>query len=134
MKMIISLLLASALFSAASRAADLLVHPGVSISTIDRTALKDILTGKTSYWESGQAITIVLAQDKADGIIQEITGMSASQFKTHWQRLTFSGRGKQPKVVDPDKLISTIFETKGSMAFSLDVPGSEAGVKKIEIK
>lgn len=109
-------------------------NEGVPVSSLDKAALKDILTGKTVFWEGGQAVTIIVLTEKTDAAIQESSGMSASAFKTFWQRLTFSGRGKQPKEVDSvEKLLALLAETKGAIAL---VPaGTELkGVKKIELK
>jgi len=113
---------------------DLIVNPAVPVTSLDKNALKDVLLGKTTYWDGGQAVTILLLTDKTDKALEEITGMPASQFKTHWQRLTFSGRGKQPKEVDtPEKLVAAVAEGKGTVAL---VPsGTELkGVKKLDIK
>ena len=113
---------------------DIIVNESVTTSSLDKNALKDIYLGKTSFWQGGQAIAIFVVTDKTDSVIQEVTGMSASQFKTHWQRLTFSGRGKQPKESDSiDKIVSLVASSKGAIAF---VPSGTtlAGVKKIELK
>lgn len=118
----------------AQSSADVVANASVSTSSLDKGALKDILLGKTAYWEGGQAIIIVVLPGKTDEALQESTGMSASAFKTFWQRLTFSGRGKQPKEVDSvEKLLATVAESKGAMAF---VPAGTTlnGVKKITIK
>jgi hypothetical protein len=72
--------------------------------------------------------------DKTDAALEETSGMSGSQFKTHWQRLTFSGRGKQPKEADAaDKVVSIVAETKGAIAL-VPVGTALKGVKKIEVK
>lgn len=114
--------------------ADVIVNEGVSVTSLDKSALKDVLLGKTMYWSGGQAVTIVIITDKTDADIQVLTGMSASQFKTHWQRLTFSGRGQQPKSVDTiERLLSLVSSTKGAVAIAPS--GTEIkGVKKLEIK
>jgi hypothetical protein len=60
--------------------------------------------------------------------------MEASQFKTFWQRLAFSGRGQEPKSAgDVAGLVSLVASTKGAIAI---VPAEAAltGVKKIDIK
>lgn len=111
-----------------------IVNESVAASSLDAGALKDIYAGKTMYWESGQAIVIVVAGDKTDAALQEASGMGASQFKTHWQRLGFSGRGQPPKKADDvEKAIALVSSTKGAIAI---VPaGTDAkGVKKIAIK
>ena len=130
-----ALFLASGTHLASAQAKfEVLVNESVSTSSIDRAALKDILTGKTMFWDGGQAITIIVLAEQTDAALQEASGMTASQFKTHWQRLTFSGRGKQPKTVDSaDKLGSSVGETKGAIALApsaLTAPG----LKKLELK
>jgi len=113
---------------------EVIVNENVTAAALDKTALKDILLGKTAYWDGGQAIVIVLLTDKTDGALQEATGMSASQFRTHWQRLTFSGRGKLPKEAESaDQVVALVAEAKGAIAL---VPAGTAlkGVKKIELK
>ena len=118
----------------AQTGADVVVNSGVAANSLDKAALKDILLGKTAYWEGGQAITIVVLTEKTDAALQETTGMSAGAFKTFWQRLTFSGRGKQPKEADSvEKLLAMVAENKGAVAL---VPAGTplAGVKKLEVK
>lgn len=111
-----------------------IANESVTASSLDAAALKDIYTGKTMYWDGGQAVVIVVAGDKTDAAVQEASGMGASQFKTHWQRLGFSGRGQPPKKADDvEKAIALVSSTKGAVAI---VPaGTDAkGVKKIEVK
>lgn len=134
-----SVVLAAALLfgsvaSLVAQSADVVVNPEVKASTLDKNALKDIFLGKTAYWEGGQAVSIIVLTDKTDAALQETTGMSASQFKTHWQRLTFSGRGKQPKEADSaEKLMALVASTKGAVAL---IPSGTPlqGGKKLEIK
>jgi len=105
--------------------------PGASLTA---AALKDIYTGKTMYWEGGQAITIVFVADKTDAALKEASGMDSSGFKTFWQRLVFSGRGQQPKRVDDAAAaLALVASTKGAIAI---VPaGTEIkDVKTIDIK
>ena len=113
---------------------DVVVNESVSVDTLDKAAIKDILLGKTTYWPNGQAVNIVVLADKTDAALQEVTAMSASQFKTHWQRIVFSGRGQLPKTADSEeKLLSLIAANKG--AISLVPTGTFLkNVKKIELK
>ena len=108
------------------------VNDGVT-ATLDANALKDIYTGKTMYWPNGQAVTIIVAGDKADAALEAASGMNAASFKTHWQRLAFSGRGQPPKKVDDvAAALAAVAASKGAIAV---VPtGTEpAGVKKLEV-
>ena len=113
---------------------DVIANNRVAAASLDKGTLKDTLTGKTAYWPGGEGVTIIVLADKTDAGIEETTGMSASAFKTFWQRLAFSGRGKQPKTADSvEKLMAMVAETKGAIAL---VPAgtAPAGVKKIEVK
>lgn len=106
----------------------------VPVDSLSAAALKDILTGKTTYWDGGTAVVIVFVPDKTDAALQETSGMSSTAFKTFWQRLAFSGRGQQPKSADDgDKAVALVAGTKGAIAI---VPSDTKadGVKKIEIK
>jgi ABC-type phosphate transport system substrate-binding protein len=111
-----------------------IANEGVPVTSISADALKDIYNAKTTYWEGGQTIVIAVLADKTDDALKQVSGMDGSQFKTFWQRLAFSGRGKQPqKVDDAAALISLVASTKGAIA--LAPAGTELkGVKKIEIK
>jgi hypothetical protein len=109
------------------------VNDGVAATTLDAAALKDIYTGKTMYWPGGQAITIVVAGDKADAALEAASGMNASAFKTHWQRLAFSGRGQQPKKVDDvAAALAAVAANKGAIAV-MPAGTEPAGVKKIDV-
>ena len=130
--------LAAALTSAtqlmAESAYDVITSPDVTLTSLDKAALKDILLGRTTYWQGGQAVVIVVLADKTDAALQDVTGMSASQFKTHWQRIVFSGRGQLPKAADSeDKLVAQVAAGKGIVAI---IPsGTPVGAaKKLELK
>ncbi len=120
--------------AAALEGAEVIVQKDVPVEALDAAALKDLLTGKTTYWQGGAPVVIVVVADKTDAALQEASGMSASQFKTFWQRLAFSGRGPQPKTADdPDQAVALVASTKGAIAI---VPAGTKidGVKKIDIK
>jgi ABC-type phosphate transport system substrate-binding protein len=111
-----------------------IANPAVPAASLSADALKDIYTGKTKYWEGGQAIIIVVLAGKGDSALQQACGMDASQFKTFWQRLAFSGRGQEPKKADDvAALVSMVASTKGAIALA---PADVAlnGVKKINIQ
>jgi ABC-type phosphate transport system substrate-binding protein len=130
------LLAAVTLLPFASLALDAVVvaNESVPVTSLDAGALKDIYAGKTMYWDGGAAVVIVVAGDQANAALEAASGMNPSAFKTHWQRLGFSGRGQPPKKADDvDKALALVASTKGAIAV---VPaGTEAkGVKKLEVK
>jgi ABC-type phosphate transport system substrate-binding protein len=132
---LLSVLLAAGVCrSLALDGAVVIANPGVAADSLTADGLKDIYTAKTKYWDGGQNIVIAVLPDKTDAALQQASGMEASQFKTFWQRLAFSGRGQEPKSAgDVAGLVSLVASTKGAIAI---VPADAAltGVKKIEIK
>lgn len=111
-----------------------IANSAVPVDALTSDALKDILTGKTKYWDGGQSVVIGVLPDKTDAALQQACGMDYSAFKTFWQRIAFSGRGQEPKRAnDAAALVDIVAKTKGAIAI---VPADAAlnGVKKIEIK
>ena len=111
-----------------------IVSESVPIDSLPAAALKDIYNGKTTYWPDGQSIVIAVLEDRTDAALKEVSGMTASRFKTFWHRLAFSGRGKLPKKVsDADELVALVASTKGAIA--LVPPGVDlTGVKELKLE
>ena len=111
-----------------------IANNSLAADSLSADALKDVYTAKTKYWDGGQNIVIVVLNDKTDAALQQASGMEASQFKTFWQRLAFSGRGTEPKKADDAAaVVAMVAATKGAIAL---VPTDTAttGVKKLEVK
>ena len=131
---LVAVLIAGSLRALALDGAVVIANSSVAADSLTADALKDIYTGKTKYWDGGQAIIIAVMPDKTDAALQQASGMEASQFKTFWQRLAFSGRGQEPKKADDAAaLVALVAATKGAIAI---VPADAVltGVKKIEAK
>ena len=129
-----AVLLAGVLQAAPITGAVVIANDGALDASIGAAALKDIYTGKTTYWRDGQSVTIAVLADKTDAALKEVSGMDASQFKTFWQRMVFSGRGQQPKKADDvAALVALVASTKGAIAL---VPADAVlkGVKVLEVK
>jgi ABC-type phosphate transport system substrate-binding protein len=131
---LLGLVLLAGISAHALDGAVVIVNSSVAADTLSADALRDIYTGKTKYWDGGQAIVIGVLPDKTDAALQQACGMDSSSFKTFWQRLAFSGRGQEPKRADsPGELVALVAGTKGAIAI---VPADTAltGVKKIDVK
>jgi len=111
-----------------------IVNEGVRDSSISAAALKSIYTGRTNYWEGGEHVVIAVLADETDEALAEVSGMDASEFRTFWQRLVFSGRGEEPRsVTDAGSLVTLVASTRGAIALvPADVPIS--GVKVLDVK
>jgi ABC-type phosphate transport system substrate-binding protein len=111
-----------------------IVDDSTPATSLKADELKNILTGKTKYWENGTAIVIVYVDQKAEKELQSACGMNSSAFKTFWQRLAFSGRGQQPKKADDvPAAVALVKANKGSIAV-VTADADITGVKKVEIK
>jgi hypothetical protein len=75
-------LLARALSAAPVQDFVVIAHNDVPVDTISPAALKDIYTGRTAYWDTGQSVIIVVLNGDPNSALKEVSGMDASQFKT----------------------------------------------------
>jgi ABC-type phosphate transport system substrate-binding protein len=127
-------LLAAALRAAPTAGSVLIANKDVPVDSISPAALKDIYTGKTAYWQGGQGVVLAVLADSNDAALKEVSGMDASQFKTFWQRLVFSGRGQLPKKADDaGSLVALVAATKGAIAL-VPAEAGLTGVKVLEVK
>ena len=130
-----ALLLACVLPAAALDGVVVIANISVPVDSIRAADLKDIYTGRTTYWQDGQSVGIVLLADETSGdktgvALNEVSGMNASQFRTFWQRMVFSGRGQQPRKADnAASVVALVASTKGALAL---VP-SDIGLKGVKI-
>lgn len=122
--------LAGALRAAPGDAAVVIANKDVPVDSLSAAALKDIYTGKTTYWQGGQSVVIALQAAGMEAALKEVSGMDASQFKTFWQRRVFSGRGQLPKKTeDADSLVALVAATKGAIGLA----PAGAGLKDVKI-
>ena len=132
--LVLAVLAAGSFRSLALDGAVVIANSGVAADSLTADALKDIYTGKTKYWDGGQAIIITILPDKTDAALQQACGMDTSAFKTFWQRLAFSGRGSEPKKADDAAaVVALVAATKGAIAI-VPADTSLTGVKKVDIK
>ncbi len=100
---------------------------------VDSDALTAYLIGKRKFWEGGSEVVIAYLKDDADAneALEKFTKMDDSRFKSHWQRLAFSGRGTMPKQFsDPAALIAFVKVNKGAIGLVSDT-ADLSGVKKV---
>ena len=102
---------------------NIVVNPS-NQNSLDSSSLSSILIGKKNFWDGGKEVLIaVLKGDaEADATLKEVTGMDGNRFKSHWQRLAFSGRGRMPKQFkDASELVEYVSSNDGAIGI---VPSS----------
>ncbi|MDQ8187992.1 hypothetical protein [Pelagicoccus sp. SDUM812002] len=130
-----SLVIASATLVSVNliQAAPAVVVNSDNADAVDGESLNAYLVGKRKFWEGGSEVVIAVLKDDADanGALEQFTKMDDSRFKSHWQRLAFSGRGTMPKQFsDPEALVAFIKLNKGAIGLVTDT-ADLSGVKKV---
>lgn len=73
-----------------------------AIDQLSREQLEDIFLGQTQSFPNG---TTVVPVDQAEGsnarrqFYEAVLGRTAAQIRSHWAKLTFTGRGRPPRSV-----------------------------------
>jgi ABC-type phosphate transport system substrate-binding protein len=128
-----------ALVGVCLQAADVvIVHAGIPDTALSADDLKSAYLGKKPTWSDGARISLViLGGDPGEGFIKERVGRSASQFKAHWKKEVFNGRGTMPaEAADAAGVIKTVTETAGAVGYLPEgqVPNPlPAGIKVLTI-
>lgn len=115
------------------QAAPAVVVNSDNADNVDSATLSAYLVGKRKFWEGGNEVVIAVLKDDADasGALEQFTKMNDSRFKSHWQRLAFSGRGTMPKQFsDPEALVAFVKVNKGAIGLVTDTTDL-SGVKKV---
>lgn len=97
--------------------------------------LSSLLVGKNKFWPSGDPVIIVVQKDSpaAESLLQQYTNMDESRFKSHWQRLAFSGRGTMPKQFnDPAAVVAFVKVNKGAIGILDNATTDTSPVKKLD--
>jgi hypothetical protein len=124
-----TLFLAGVLHAGSLAGTVVIANKGVGVDHISAEALRNVYTGRTTYWEGGDHVVIGVLAGMTDGALNEVSGMDPSEFRTFWQRLVFSGRGEEPRsAVDADALVKFVASTRGAIAL---VP-SDAPLKGVK--
>lgn len=132
--LMLAVLLLAPLRAAPIEGAVIVANDSVALESISLAALRDLYTGRTTYWQDGESVIIIVLAEKTDPALKEISGMEPSQFRTFWQRMVFSGRGRLPKTAtDAAGVAALIAANKGAIAI---VPADmvQPGAKQLQLK
>ena len=79
------------------------VHPGVSVSSLSLTELRKILLGDRQYWPSNQRITLLILAPEASArtvVLRRVYQMTEAQFRQYWIAKVFRADvASGPKIV-----------------------------------
>jgi ABC-type phosphate transport system substrate-binding protein len=81
-------------------------------STLDEKLVKRIYLGKAKSFPAGGKVTALTLKDDApvsEAFRQNVLKKSNSQYKSHWSKLAFTGKGTPPTEVSSEsEMISTV--------------------------
>lgn len=109
-------------FSSAAKAVDVIVHPSVSETNITKPQLRRIYTMRQTQWPDGRHI-VVFVLPKQHPLHQRFSKERLQifpyQLERIWNKLTYSGLGVAPIVVNtPEALIDAIMKTPGAIGYA----------------
>jgi len=115
------LLLFSTMILSNSHAMAIIVNESVSSPPTSTKELRNIYTLQTLYWANGKKIQVFVYHDD-NPIHQEfaktITQIFPHQYRRIWDRVTFSGTGVAPKMVESkDEMLEKISQTENSIGY-----------------
>lgn len=135
LKLIFSVLFMASTFSAYAGVV-VIANNDVGVDSLAKKDAKGIFLGKKKKWADGKKATIVVQKkgDTHNEFIKGTVGKSASQYKTYWKKLIFTGKGKQPKTVKSDAdVLAFVARTSGAVGYVTEGSATD-GVKVIAIK
>jgi hypothetical protein len=98
-------------------AAVAVVNRDVPQAGINTAKLRDWVLGRSTTYENGQTVVIVLCMDvKADAAMTELFGRSAVLLLRGWKRLMFSGSGAMPLQAETvEEALALVARTPGAI-------------------
>ncbi len=109
------------------------VHPSNG-ATPDAGIVGKIYLGKVKRFPGGGTATPV---DQAEGSAtravfqQKIVKKNASQYKSYWSKMIFTGKGQPPKAIDSDAAVIDLVSSNPSTIGYIDSSAVTDGVKVI---
>ena len=114
-----------------------IANSSVGTSTLSKLNLRRIFAMRQQNWSNGQPIIVYVLANESDihqRFCKEVLGIFPYQLNRIWDKLTYSGIGTAPIVVNsPEALLLAVQNTTGSVGYSLGKPVGDA-VHVIEIE
>jgi ABC-type phosphate transport system substrate-binding protein len=130
-KLYLAVLFIATLFSGfATAEVAVIVHPS-NADAISQADVSAIFLGKKKAFPGGSsAVPIVLNDATTDEFNKKLLGKSASQLKSYWSKLVFTGKANPPTSVSSDEMLSLIKSNPNMIGF-VDSANVSADVKVV---
>jgi len=90
-----------------------------SIKNLDKHEVKRIFLDKTRFFPNGQKVQVVegnLANVKNE-FYSLVTNKSKSQLRSYWAKQIFTGKGRPPRQIKKDKLLSYLDKNPNAISY-----------------
>jgi len=136
MKSVKSLLFCISLFASAITMAEtaVIVSASNGNSAIDKATIAKIFLGKSKSFPDGSAATPIDQNDGSatkDAFNSAILGKSASQLKSYWSRLIFTGKGTPPKQSGDDAAVKALVAGDAKLIGYINASAVDTSVKVV---
>jgi len=136
MKSVKSLLFCISLFASAITMAEtaVIVSASNANSTIDKATIAKIFLGKSKSFPDGSAATPIDQNEGSaarDSFNSAVLGKSASQLKSYWSRLIFTGKGTPPKQSGNDADVKAMVAGNAKLIGYIDASAVDESVKVV---
>ncbi|MDQ8203023.1 hypothetical protein [Pelagicoccus sp. SDUM812003] len=125
--------LATTVFASLLHAGGAVVVNASNNDSLDQEKIASVLVGKRQHWENGQQVKIAVLKgsETADALLESYARMNQSRFKSHWQRLAFSGRGTMPEQLESGAEVVAFVQSNPGAIGICDDSADLASVKKV---
>lgn len=110
-------------------AVNIIVNPGVPVSSITQQQLRAMFAMKLLQWPDGQAVRVFVLADDAPlhrAFSKELLGAYPYQLRQNWDRLVYSGTGQAPLLVDSEaEMLSQVARTPGALGYARQIRSSD---------
>ena len=91
--------------------------------------------GKTSIWDDGTKITVVIVKEgPSNEALMKRLNKSPQQFLSSWKKLVFTGKGAMPELVANDQAMADyIAKTPGAIGY-IAKDAVKEGVKELPLQ
>lgn len=126
-------------YSAEKKEDRILVIANLSVpeNTLTQKELRSIFLGEKSLWSDKQKISFALIKNTNihHAFLESYIDKTVNQYKNHWKKLIFTGRGRNPTFFEnEEQIIDYVSKVKGAIGY---IPASKMNsdkVKKINIQ
>ena len=112
-------------FSFSAQAIEVITHNEVSEQTLTTSKLRRIYTMRQLHWADGRVISVFVLPSQHElhkNFSKERLQIFPYQLNRIWHKLTYSGLGVAPTVVNsPEELIQAVMKTPGSIGYASEV-------------